>query len=63
MQKRLGSALAGAVATAALPASAGMYDWRVLCGAAVAGAIGGWFGVDVAGRVKRAMPRKAKETP
>lgn len=60
MKKRIGSAVGGAVATAAIPATNGILDWRILAGAAAMGAVGGFFGVNVAQRVKRyAAARKA----
>jgi len=58
VKKRIASALGGAVATAALPVGIGMYDWRVLAGAAALGAVGGFFGVNVASKVKQYLPKK-----
>jgi len=65
MQKRLGSALAGAVATATIPAGFGVIDWKVLAGAAAAGAVGGFFGIDVAGVIKKRLPsnRRTRAKP
>lgn len=50
-----GSILAGATATAAIPAGAGLTDWRILAGAAALGAVGGAVGVNVADIVKKRM--------
>lgn len=55
MRKRqIGSAIGGAAATAAIPASLGFMNPKVLAGAAVLGAVGGFFGVDVAGKIRKA---------
>jgi hypothetical protein len=60
LKKRLASALGGAVATAAIPFSYGVVDYRVLAGSAALGAIGGLCGVNVAGMARRyAAKRKA----
>lgn len=53
MKRRIASTLGGAVATAALPPSVGILDWRVIAGAAAVGAVGGLFGVNVAGWARR----------
>jgi len=52
-KKKSASALTGAVSTGLLPGTIGIYDYRVLAGCAIAGGIAGWFGVDLAGMVKR----------
>jgi len=46
------SALSGAAAMAAIPPSLGCLDWRIIAGSAAAGAVAGWFGVDLAKKVK-----------
>jgi len=58
MKRRIGSALGGAIATAAIPAGMGVLNPKVLAGAAVLGAVGGLFGVNVAQRVRRMLPQK-----
>jgi len=58
VKKKLAAAVTGAVSTAAAPASMGVIDWRVLAGAAVLGAVGGFFGFDIAGAVKRKAQRR-----
>lgn len=47
----------GAIGTAAIPATMGVYDWRIILGAAAVGGLGGLFGVDVAQVVKRKMAK------
>lgn len=47
----------GAVGMAAIPASMGLYDWRVLAASAAIGGLGGLFGVDVAKLAKQKMTR------
>lgn len=56
-QTKAASAVSGAVGMAAIPAGMGMYDWRVLAGAAAAGAVAGWFGVDLAKNIKAKLPK------
>lgn len=64
MKKQVGSFLTGAVATAALPPSVGLYDWRIIAGAAAAGGVAGLFGINLSQRVKRyAAARKASPPP
>ena len=53
MKRRIASTLGGAVATGSLPLSLGVLDWRVIAGAAAVGAVGGLFGVSVAGWARR----------
>jgi len=45
----------GAIGTAAIPASMGMLDWKILAAAAAVGGLGGLFGVDVARLAKAKM--------
>lgn len=52
MKKQISQAVGGAVATATIPASFGVVDWRILAGAAALGALGGLFGFDVAKNIK-----------
>lgn len=58
MKRRLASAAGGAIATAAIPAGMGVLSPKVLAWCAVAGGVGGLFGVNVAQRIKRALPQK-----
>jgi len=58
VKKKVGSALGGAIATAGIPASFGVMDWRLLAGMAALGAIGGFCGVNVAARIRRVLPQK-----
>lgn len=62
MRKKAGLALGGAVATGSLPPSVGCMDWRVIAGAAAVGAVGGLFGVNVAGWARRAYAAR-KQPP
>jgi hypothetical protein len=62
MKKRIASTLGGAVATGSLPMSVGCMDWRVIAGAAAVGAVGGLFGVNVAGRARRAWVARKPPT-
>jgi len=55
--------LTGAVSTAAIPASFGIVDWRILAGAAGAGAIAGLFGIPLANKIKSKLPVRKKVTP
>lgn len=48
----------GAVGTAAIPVSLGLYDWRVIAAAAAVGGLGGLFGIDVAKKIKAKMPAR-----
>lgn len=48
----------GAIGTAAIPATMGILDWRVLAGAAAVGGLGGLFGVDVAKLAKQKMGKR-----
>jgi hypothetical protein len=60
MKKHLLHFATGAVSTAMLPVGAGLYDWRIISGAAVAGGVCGLFGINLAGRIRRyAAKRKA----
>jgi len=52
MKRRIASTLAR-VATGSLPPSLGCMDWRVIAGAAAVGAVGGLFGINVAGWARR----------
>lgn len=62
MKKEIGSFLTGAVATASLPPSIGVLDWRIIAGAAVIGGIGSLCGVNVAATIKRkSAERKAAQ--
>jgi len=63
MKRRIGSAAGGAIATAAIPAGMGVWDLKVLAGAAAIGAIGGLCGVNVAQRVQRAMAQRKAPPP
>ena len=47
----------GAIGTAAIPATMGLFDWRVLAAAAAVGGLGGLFGVDVAKLAKQKMQK------
>lgn len=47
----------GAIGTAAIPATMGVMDWRVLAAAAAVGGLGGLFGVDVAKMAKQKMTK------
>jgi hypothetical protein len=58
-KRRSAYAVSMAVATAAIPASMGVYKWEVLAGAAVLGAVGGAFGVNVPQLIKGAVTKKA----
>lgn len=55
MKAKLTKAAAGAMATAAIPPSIGLYDWRVILGSAAAGAVAGYFGIDLARIAKQKM--------
>lgn len=57
-ESRTAHAITGAVSTAAIPATMGVFDWRILAGTAAAGAVAGFFGVDLAGVVKKKMAKK-----
>jgi len=62
MKKKLGQAVGGAAATAAIPVSFGGWDWRILAGFAGVGAVGGFFGVNVSQKIKAYLAlRKAKK--
>jgi len=58
MKKQIGQAVGGAVATASIPASFGVFDWRILAGAAGVGAIAGFFGIPLAKIVKDKLPKR-----
>lgn len=62
MKRKIGSFLTGAVATGALPPSVGLYDWRIIAGAAAAGGVAGLFGINLAARVKRYMAARKAPT-
>lgn len=55
---RMSHAAGGSVATAAIPLGAGCYDWRIVAGAAVAGAVGGLLGVNVAAMAKKMLAKR-----
>ncbi|HBA72199.1 MAG TPA: hypothetical protein DCZ63_08445 [Geobacter sp.] len=57
---KVASAASGAAGMAAIPVGMGVYDWRVLAGAAAAGAVAGWFGVDLAKHIKTKLPAKTR---
>jgi uncharacterized membrane protein YfcA len=58
MKRRIAAIIGGAAATAGIPFGMGWYNWRILLGAAVAGAIGGLFGINVAKRVREYLPKR-----
>ena len=62
MKKQIGSFLGGAVATAAIPAANGVYDWKILAGAAAVGGIGALCGVNVPTAVKKYTAKRATKT-
>jgi len=59
MRKQFGSFIVGAVSTAAIPASYGIKDWRVLAASAAIGGIGALFGVNVPKMAKAAKGKLA----
>jgi uncharacterized membrane protein YfcA len=59
-KKRAAFAVSTAAATAAIPLSMGVLDWKILAGAAAAGLIGGALGVNVPAVIKGAVARTAK---
>jgi len=52
LKTKVASSISGATGMAAIPVGMGMMDWRVIAGSAAAGAVAGWFGVDLAKKVK-----------
>ena len=52
------SAVSGATGMAVIPPAMGIYDWRIIAGAAAAGAVAGWFGVDLGKTLKAKMAKK-----
>lgn len=62
MKARIAKVAGGAVATAMIPPSFGVMDWRIIAGAAGAGAVAGFFGIDLAKFAKAKMAdRKARK--
>lgn len=61
MKKHLIRFVTGATATAVLPPSVGIYDWKIIAGAAAAGGVCGLCGINLSQRVKRYAA--ARKTP
>lgn len=59
-KKRAAFAVSTAAATAAIPLSMGVLDWKILAGAAAAGLVGGALGVNVPAVIKGAATRATK---
>lgn len=58
IKKRVTGLIAGAAATAAIPAGFGLLNWKVLAASAAIGGLGGFFGLDVARILRQKIPRK-----
>lgn len=62
MKKQIGSFIGGAVATAAIPATYGIVDWKILAGAAALGGIGALCGISVPSAIKKYTAKRATKT-
>lgn len=60
--KKASAFVGGAVATAAIPFSNGVMDWRILAAAALLGGVGGMCGVNVPSLVKKYTAKRATKT-
>jgi hypothetical protein len=63
MKKEVSAFVGGAVATAAIPLSNGMTNWKVLAGAAALGGVGALCGVNVPQMLKKYAAKRAAVKP